>query len=165
MTEKPENMSEEKLETIERFVEYLDGDSEWALDPKVEKELDNALSEEGVIGMFQGGENAEERIPLIEKFSPDENEWGGKSIFTQGQPRNVTLADNLPIAFPVLKPTEEFINKFVEDYEMRLTSVDGVSRDQLMRIFRAMFGSGTGEGEEAASTLQLALSAGPEDSD
>lgn len=160
----PDEIDGEKAEKVAAFMDYLEG-GDWALDPRVENELDNTLSEEGIVGGFFGESGSEERIPLIEKFSPDESQWGGKSIFKEGQPRAVTLADNLPEAFPVLKPSERFINDFVADYEMRLTSVNGVARDQLMRIFRAMFGAGTADDQEGRNTLQLALSAGPEDND
>lgn len=140
-------------------------DSDWALDPRVEKELDEALSEEGIIGGLLAGASDEERIPLVQEFAPDEEQWGGKSIFEEGQPRSVTLADNLATAFPVLTPSEAFIEDFIADYEMRLTSVDGVSRDQLMRIFMAMFGSSPGEEGSSPNALEIALSAGPEDND
>lgn len=160
----PDNIDPEKAKQIGEFMEYLSG-GDWAMDPRVDQELNEALSEESIIGMYSGKDSGEERIPLIEKFSPDENEWGGKSIFQEGQPRNITLADNLAKAFPVLTPSEAFINEFIEDYEMRLTSVDGVARDQLMRIFRAMFGAGTNSDGEAPNALEIALSAGPEDSD
>lgn len=135
------------------------------LDPRVEEEIQNSLTEEQIIGMYSGGENSEERIPLIEQFAPDEEEWGGKSYFQPGQPRAITLADNLATAFPVLKPSEEFITAFIEDYEMRLTSLEGISRDQLMRIFRAMFGAGSSEEMEGGNSVELMLSAGPEDND
>lgn len=135
------------------------------LDPRVKDEIDNALTEEDIIGMYHGGESGEERIPLIEQFAPDEEEWGGKSYFQPGQPRAITLADNLATAFPVLQPSEEFINAFIEDYEMRLTSLDGVSRDQLMRIFRAMFGAGSEEGMDGENSMRLMLSAGPDNDD
>jgi len=158
------DVDQEQIEKFAEFMKYLDG-GDWAMDPRVENELENVLSEEGVIGMYSGKESGEERIPLIEKFSPNESEWGGKTIFEASQPRNVTLADNLPLAFPVLKPTENFIHEFIEDYEIRLTSVEGVSRDQLMRIFMAMFGSNPGEDGSAPNALEIALSAGPEDKD
>lgn len=160
----PEGIDPQKAEAVKEFMDYLSG-GDWAMDPRVDQELDSALSEEEIIGMYAGKDSGEERIPLIEKFSPDAKEWGGKTIFETGQPRSVTLADNLPKAFPVLLPSEQFINQFIEDYEMRLTSVDGVARDQLMRIFRAMFGAGTNESGEAPNALEIALSAGPEDKD
>lgn len=139
--------------------------NEFKLDEEVQEELQGVMSEEEIIGMYQGGKSSEERVPLIEQFAPGEDEWGGKSIFREGQPREITLANNLAKAFPVLLPSEQFITSFIEEYEMRLTSVDGVARDQLMRIFRGMFGASTGEAGDSPGALQLALSAPPEDDD
>jgi len=160
----PEGIDPEKAEAVKQFMDYLSG-GDWAMDPRVDQELESALSEESIIGMYSGKDSSEERIPLVEKFSPNENEWGGKTVFETGQPRSITLADNLATAFPVLKPSEEFITEFIEDYEMRLTSVDGIARDQLMRIFMAMFGNAPGEEGGRPNALEIALSAGPEDSD
>lgn len=142
-----------------------DGKERPALDPRVEEEVSGALSEEEIIGMYTGAGSSEERVPLIEGFAPDSDNWSGKTIFERGQPRAVTLADNLSEAFPVLKPSEELIDTVISDYEMRLTSLEGISRDQLVRVFSSMFGGGGPEGAEDANTLELALSAGPENDD
>lgn len=145
--------------------ENQENGNEFAIDPDVKEELENTLTEEEIIGMYTGQGGKEERIPLIEKFAPEEDQWGGKSYFERGQPRAITLADNLSTAFPVLKPSEKFIEEFIEDYEMRLTSLEGISRDQLMRIFTSMFGGSTAGDEEDPNSVSLMLSAGPDDND
>lgn len=139
------------------------GEKDQALDPKVKEELDDVMNEEQIMGMYAGGSNSEERVPLVEEFGPESDQWGGKTIFGPGQPRAVTLADNITEAFPVLLPSEELIDTVINDYEMRLTSLEGTSREQLTRIFQSMFGKSTGEEGEHPNSLELMFSAGPDD--
>lgn len=148
-------MSEESTETNETETQ--------SIDPAVKEELSNVMNEDEIMGMYSGANGSEERIPLVEEFSPDAEEWGGKTIFGPGQPRAITLADNLVEAFPVLLPTEEMIDTVISDYEMRLTSLEGTSRNQLMRIFMAMFGKQTSEDGEGPNSLEVMFSAGPDD--
>lgn len=134
--------------------------SDWEMDKEVEEELRSKMTEEEIIGMYGSGGSKEERMPLVESWFPNESEWGGKTNFTEKQPELITLAENLPNAFPTLKPVEPLLQSFIDKYEMRLTSIEGVSRDQHMRVLRGLFGGGTqGEGDNP-SALQIALSAG-----
>lgn len=158
--------SKENTPKIDKMNQKMQSDGDgYNLDPRVKEELDNVDTEEQIIGMYSSQGGQEERIPLIEKFGPGVDEWGGKSFFQPGQPRAVTLADNLAEAFPVLTPQKELIDNVVSDYEMRLTSLDGLSRDQLMKIFMSMFGNSPGENGETPGSIELALSAGPDNDD
>lgn len=152
-------------ENTEKTTESEENGQGYNLDPRVREELENTTTEEQIIGMYSSEGGGEERIPLIESFGPDSEQWGGKSFFQPGQPRAITLADNLVEAFPVLYPQKELIDTVVTDYQMRLTSLDGLSRDQLMKILMSMFGNSPGENGETPGSIELALSAGPDNDD
>lgn len=137
---------------------------EFAIDPKVEKEADEALSDSEIIGGYMAGGETGERENLVEKWLPGEDEWQGKTIITKREAKAHALAKNLALAFPVVRPMEEFIESSINDLEMLLTSVEGKSRKEGMEVLRAMFGAGLTENEEARNLAYTAI-AGAHDGD
>jgi len=136
-----------------------DGESpdDFVIDPDLKEDLQSKLSEEQIIGMYGGGVKSEERIPIVEGWFPKDDEWAGKTILNRHQARSLALAKHLPKAFPEISPLEDFINTIIDDYEILLTSVEGVSREQQMRVLQAMFGGGSEEQEEARTAILTAL--------
>lgn len=133
-----------------------DGD-EWSLDPRVEKEIEEALSDEDVVARFMGGSGDEARIPLVRDWLPGGDEWQGKTIISKREAIAHALAKNLHHAFPTIRPMEDFIIDSVNDLEMLLTSVDGRARDQQMEVLRGMFGAGKVDHEEAMTAGMTAI--------
>lgn len=135
----------------------------WEMDENVENELKDKMSEEEVIGMFTSGGEGEDKMPLVESWMPEGEEWGGKTVFDETQPEMITLAENLPKAFPVIKPMQPLISDFIDKYEMRLTSIEGQARIQQMEVFKSMFGGNSGESGDSQSLFEIALNANDND--
>lgn len=126
------------------------------IDPAVEKEIDSALADQDIIGGYMGG-SGEERIPIVESYLPNGDEWQGKTIITRQEAIDHALAKNMVEVFPELKPIEGFLINSINDLEMLLTSVEGKSRNEYMEIIRGMFGAGKVENEESISAVHAAL--------
>ena len=135
---------------------------DFAIDPDLKEELDGALSEESIIGMGMAGGKSEEKMPLVKEWFPDENKWEGKTIITANQATQLALAKHLPKAFPEIMPLEGFINDVINDYEMLLTSVEGVSREQQKETLISLFGGSSKTDKEGASHIEIAMGGGEE---
>lgn len=130
------------------------------LDPDLVDELDDVLSEEEIIGMYGGSGGKEERMPIVENWFPNADEWQGKTAIQPHQAHALALAKHLPEAFEEISGLEAFIHNIINDYEMLLTSVGGQSREQQMNVLRALFGAGTAEESEMAQSFISTLAAG-----
>lgn len=135
------------------------------IDPKVINELQSVLSEEEIVGMGMREKGSEEKIPLVEGWFPQKEEWSGKTNISLFQAHNIALAKTLSLAFPELKPLEKFIQESLTNYEMLLTSVEGVSREQQMNVLMSMFGGGSKEQTESQTALMTALAGNLGDED
>lgn len=140
-------------------------EKEFELDPRVEKEVDKALSDEDIVGSYMKGGGNEERIPVVRSWLPDSEQWQGKTIITKDEAIAHARAKNLAKAFPEIKPLEEFLESTINDLEMLLTSVEGRSRDQQMEVIRGMFGAGKVDEEEARSRVMTAIAGSNLDKD
>jgi len=139
---------------------------EWVMDDRVEKELDEAISDEDVIGAYiTGGSGDEEKLDIIREYMPGGDEWQGKTIITKREAKAHALSKNLAKAFPTIRPMESFIEDSVNDLEMLYTSVNGQSRMDYVNILRALFGKEKVEAEEARSLAYTAIAGARQEDD
>lgn len=130
------------------------------LDPDLKEELSDVLSEEEIVGMYGGAGGKEERMPIVENWFPNADEWQGKTAIQPHQAHALALAKHLPEAFEEISGLEGFIQNIINDYEMLLTSIGGQSREQQKNVLRALFGAGTAQESEMAQSFISSLAAG-----
>lgn len=130
-----------------------EGKDEWVMDDQVKEEVSNVLSEEEIIGMYHSGGEGEQRMPIVKSWFPDEDQIKGKTIVTKRQAKQLALARHIPKAFSEVSPLEGFIEGVINDYEMLLTSVEGIGREQQTNVLRSLFGGGSEQVQEVTSTL------------
>ena len=133
--------------------------------PEIEEEIENALSEEEIIGSYSNssGDNGE-RLSIIREWLPGGDSHKGKTNISIHQARAIALAGNITTVFDEM-PDEyaEYIDEVIDDYLQLLTSVDGVSREQQIHVLASMVGSGEKEEQETESAVRAAISATKED--
>lgn len=142
-------------------------DNKIAIPEEVEEEINSALTEEEVIGAFSNsGSGQEEKLSLIEKWFPGEDDIHGKTIISKNQAHAIAIGKHLPLVFNELDDEfGEFIKEIIDDYMMLLTSVEGIGREQQMNILAAMFGGISEDEDDARSWMKAAMAAGSADDD
>lgn len=132
-----------------------------AIPDEVEKEIEESISEDSLIGGYLAGKgNENEKLPIVESWFPEAEEWHGKTRVTPRQAQAVAIAKHLPIIFDEIDEYDKFIENMIDDYLKLLTSVEGVSRDQQMQVLQSLFGGVSDEENEAKSFMKAAISAG-----
>lgn len=133
------------------------------IDPELKEELENLPAEDPFVteyGTSLGSNSAqEESISFADKWFPEHDEWQGKTRITPQQARALAAVRALPLVWDELEDLKPFLDRFVTDYEMYLTSIDGLARDQHADILRAMFG-GEAEQEERRRDMLFGAIAG-----
>lgn len=112
----------------------------FALDDDVKEEIESAGAESDLMGSWVTDKQGGDKIPLVENWVPDANEWQGKTVVNEQEAVLFALARNLPKMFDEISHMQPFIDGFFTDLEQYKTSVDGMSREQQMQVFAAMFG-------------------------
>jgi hypothetical protein len=117
----------------------------FALDPRVEQELEKANTETDFMGSYVTDGDQSDKIPLVTDWLPDGTEWQGKTIVNDREARLFAIARALPHAYrdefeDMDGDMDMFINTLFKNLEMYLTSRDGVSREQQKEVLMAMFG-------------------------
>lgn len=133
------------------------------IDPDLREELEDLPAEDPFVteyGTSMGSGSAkEESINFADKWFPDWDQWQGKTRITPRQARALAAVRALPLMWEELEDLEPFLDQFVRDYEMYLTSIDGVAREQHADILRSMFG-GEAEQEERRRDMIMGAIAG-----
>lgn len=141
-----------------------DTDGNGQLDPDVVEELEDLPREDPFVTEYsaRGEGSDEESISFAAKWFPDESDWQGKTSITQDQAHALAAVRNLSQAFEELEPLEGMLNDMVDDYEMYLTSVDGVAREQQVQVLMSMLGGGVDGESVAGNTLARLFAQNPE---
>lgn len=134
-----------------------DKESGPVLDPKVVEEVEEADSEEDLFAEYfntGGGGSEGEKLDVTREWFPTENQWQGKTNIRMHQARCLAIIRHYFSYFDEIDDLEPLISGMVTDYEMYLTSVEGMSRKEHEGILRSMFGGG-GEknGDEGLARL------------
>lgn len=128
----------------------------FTLDDEVKEELENVVSEDQLIGSYSSDGNGSEKVPVLQSWLPEGDDWQGKTVVNAKEARVLAMARNITTAFDEVEHMEPFINNLLTDLEQYLTSVDGLSREQQKQVLTAMFGK-TPEKQEAQSMMLGAL--------
>lgn len=127
--------------------------------------LKNDIPSEQLLTEFnKGGQSNEDKTEFTKEWFPGSEEWQGKTDISYHQAKALALVRNLHLVFPEIDDLELFLNNTVTDYEMYLTSVDGLAREQQASILKSLFGGSTEESENTRNMLMTAL-AGKKDND
>jgi len=135
----------------------------FALDEDVKEEIEDANGEDSLLGSWTTDGDQSDKLPLVEGWIPDSDSWQGKTKVNQHEARLFALARNLPKAYPEIEEMDGFIDGLFTDLEMYLTSIEGDSRQEQMRVLAAMFGSQIDE-EDTRRAFMTAF-AGQQDDD
>ncbi len=136
----------------------------FALDEDVKREIESAGGESDLMGAWVTDKQGGDKLPLVENWLPDSHEWQGKTHVNDREARLFAIARNLTHAYPEIRNMEPFISGLFRDLEMYLTSRDGLSREQQMRVLMSMFG-GRIDDDETRGMLMGMLGAGGDDDD
>lgn len=136
----------------------------FALDDDVKKEVKESGSEQDLLGSWVTDGSGGDKLPLIENWIPDGDQWQGKTVVNENEARLFAIARNLPKAYDEISHMQPFIDGLFTDLEMYKTSVDGLSREQQKSVFMAMFGA-TDDGSTAGNVLMNALAGQGDDDD
>jgi hypothetical protein len=117
----------------------------FALDEDVKAEIEKASAESDLMGSWVTDEQGGDKLPLVEGWMPDNDEWQGKTVVNDREARLFALARALPYAYrDEFQEMDGDMNGFVttlfRNLEMYLTSRDGVAREQQKSVLMAMFG-------------------------
>lgn len=94
----------------------------------------------------QGGQEQTDPVELIGEWLPGDDEYQAKTRIHPKQARALALVRTMPEIYPELEAPEKLAS-LVEDYEMYLTSIEGKSRSEQVKVLQALAG---GEQKEAA---------------
>ncbi len=136
----------------------------FALDDDVKSEIESAGGESDLMGAWVTDKQGGDKLPLVENWLPDNDEWQGKTVVNDREARLFAIARNLTRAYPEIQSMDPFISGLFRDLEMYLTSRDGLSREQQMRVLMSMFG-GSIDDDETRGMLMGMLGAGNDDDD
>lgn len=93
-----------------------------------------------------------EPIDLLSSYLPDEDDWSAKTRLDETHPEKLAALELLTEFYPELSEYEHVLKQWVGDYEKRLTSVEGVGREEYVKILEAMTG---GQGTTAAEDTSI----------
>lgn len=135
-------------------------DREPILPDDLVEEIQDVSSEDSILTEYFTNPEAgdTEKLSHVDAFTPGADEWKGKTNIAAHQARLLALGRILCRAFPEVKEYEPLLEDAMTNYEMYLTSIDGMSRTEITSILKALFG-GSGDPEEEASRWVQAFSA------
>ena len=141
----------------------------FALDPRVEQELEKANTETDFMGSYVTDGDSSDKIPLVTEWMPDGSEWQGKTIVNDREARLFAIARALPYAYrdefkDMDGDMDGFITTLFKNLEMYLTSRDGVSREQQKEVLMAMFG-GKPDSDQAQNFMRGVFAQAGDDDD
>lgn len=141
----------------------------FALDPRVEQELEKANTETDFMGSYVTDGDQSDKIPLVTDWLPDGDEWQGKTIVNDREARLFAIARALPYAYQeefaeMDGDMNGFITTLFHNLEQYLTSRDGVSREQQKEVLMAMFG-GKPDQDQAQNFMRGVFAQAGEDDD
>lgn len=127
---------------------------------EVQEEIDESVTEENLIGGYlsESGDN-EEKLGIVENWFPGKDEWHGKTNISPKQARAVAIAKHLPTIFHEIEEYDEFLELMIDDYMKLLTSVEGVSRNEQMKVLQSLFSGVADEEQEAESFVRSMIAA------
>lgn len=134
----------------------MSDDDEKIIDPDLKEELENVKTEDPLLTEYTsggGGDGHGESIGFAGQWFPDESEWQGKTNITEGQAKALAMARHLPDVFEELEPLRGFLNDTLDDYEMYRTSIEGLAREQQMKILMSIFGGSPDQQSSAGDAL------------
>lgn len=102
-------------------------------------------------------------IELLSAYLPDEDDWSAKTRLNEEQPAKLNGVELLTEFYPEIEEYDELLKRWVYDYEKRLTSVEGVGREEYVKILEALTGGQGTTAVEDESILQKVMSSDGED--
>jgi len=106
---------------------------------------------------YKDSGNDTEPIELLANYLPDTQDYGAKTILDESHPELISALELLPSLYPEVQEFEDELLQFLNNYEKRLTSVDGRSRDEFVRILEALTGGRAGESNTQETVIESVL--------
>jgi len=91
-------------------------------------------------------------IDLLASYLPQEDDWSAKTRIKDSHPEKLSAVEMLTEFYPEIEEYEDVLDQWVHDYEKRLTSVNGLGREEYVKILEALTG---GQGTTAAEDSSI----------
>lgn len=104
----------------------------------------------------------ESPVGLLADYLPEDEDFAAKTILHEDHPAQLNALEILTQLYPELSEFEDEIDEWVDQYEKRLTSVEGASRSEFTRILEAMSGSAAKD-EEGKTPMEKLMSTGDDE--
>ena len=159
MTEETK-VSEDIPEHIkEQLKEEINDNDEPVIPEELLDELKQTQTEDLFTEYFGKGDESKigESIDFAKDWFPSKENWSGKTKISAHQAHSLSVVRNFTKVFDEVNHLDEMFDSFVTDYEIYLTSVEGLSREQQLSILKNMFGGPSDSDEEAKNMFRTML--------
>lgn len=102
-------------------------------------------------------------MELISAYLPNEDDWSAKTRLHESHPEKLKGVELLTEFYPEIAEYDDVLKEWVDDYEKRLTSVEGVGREEYVKILEALTGGQGTTVAEDSSILQKVMSSDGDD--
>lgn len=99
---------------------------------------DDQTDEELIFGSYGGG--SREPVDLLSDYIPEKEDWAAKTKLKDEQVAKLIALEMIPDLYPELEHRRGLIYQWIDQYEKRLTSVNGMSRAEYHDILIAISG-------------------------
>lgn len=99
---------------------------------------------------------------MANDYLPGEDQWVAKTILDLEDPGRIAVLRQMDQIYPEVEDLQPVIDQFLDEFLPAKTSIGGKSRDEINKMFQAMFGSDVGESDSGA---QLAAALGVDTGD
>lgn len=106
---------------------------------------------------YKGSSTDTEAIELLANYLPEQDDFGAKTRLDENHPELISALELLTHLYPEVSDMEDELKQFTHSYEKRLTSVDGKSRDEFVRILEALTGGRGAENKDKSSVIESVL--------
>lgn len=124
--------------------------------PKIDS--DEIMDEESELMFgYKDSSSDTEAIELLANYLPEQNDYGAKTRLDEKHPELLSALELMTHFYPEISDMENELKQFIHSYEKRLTSVDGKSRDEFVRILEALTGGKGGVQKDKGSVIESVL--------
>lgn len=106
--------------------------------------------------MFGYGSKDRQPVELLSDYLPEKEDYAAKTVLTKEQVHLLAGLEQLTVFFDEIEQYDDAITQWIEAYEKRLTSVQGLSRQEFLEILVAMQG-GSVDSESQKGMLEKVL--------
>lgn len=125
-------------------------------EPKTpELDADSVNKEEDL--MFGYGGQDRKPVEILSDYLPEKEDYAAKTVLTKEQVHLLAGLEQLTVFYDEVEQYDEVIEEWIKAYEKRLTSVQGLSRQEFLEILVAMQG-GSVDKESQKGMLEKILS-------